>query len=307
MNNQFKVTKDEIIGFENGDINLIDLDIIDEQLDYLNKKNIYKGNLWVKGDILSGIDIVIEGNLQVDGIVENVKIKCNGDVYIKGGFLGQHTGYISCNGNFYSKYIQNASVKANEVIIGDNISNSNIVAIGGITVKGKGKIIGGNCYAKDYVICKELGSPGIIETNVKIGYNFLKRRQLQLLKKKLTDLKLKIEENEKFFKKIFGNIDFNCFEIDIIMKNIENIKREKIKFLKLLKNIQLKEEFQKLEHALVQFDNKGITNLDSFLKTSVIYPGVNLAILDKDISITNKIVLDDLIIKRENIAKWQQY
>ena len=218
--NALKASKKGLLDFQNSKINIRELEIVDDSLDYIYNKKIFSGNLWVSGDILSGLNLVVNGNLQVDGVVENVKIKCNGNVLIKGGFLGQEEGIISCKGNFFAEYIQNGSVKANEVIIGSNMSNSNIVALKGIVVKGQGKIVGGNYYSKDYVIAKEIGSPNIVETNIKIGYNFIKKRELQLLKNKLTNIKIKIDNNEKLFSKYFEDINYSYYEIDLIIKNI---------------------------------------------------------------------------------------
>ena len=103
--------------------------VIDEKLDYLNTKQYYEGDLTVAGDILSGVNFTVKGNLEVEGLVENVRIKCYGDVRIKGGFLGQNIGMISCKGDFFAGYVQNAYIKANNVIIDNTVSYSNILAL----------------------------------------------------------------------------------------------------------------------------------------------------------------------------------
>ncbi len=302
--NLFKISKNKILDIKDF-IKQGEFQVIEDNIDHFFDKKFLKGNFWIKGDILSGTELQIDGNLQVEGVVEKVKIKCNGDVIIKNGFLGQNEGYVECNGNFYATYIQNSSVKANEIIIGDSVSNSNIIALHGLIVHGKGKIISGNFYAKDYIIAKEIGSSSLTKTNLKIGYDFLRKRKIEKIKEKLVELKLNIDENEELFRNIFKKIDYPEYEIDIIIKNITNFDESNIKLLKLLENIQLKEEFEFLKEELERINTRDIANLDAFLKTNIIHPGVNISILDKSIFINKKLEKDDIIMIRENVNDWK--
>ena len=153
------------------------IEIIEGDLTYYNTKKEYENSLVVKGDIHAGIDIVVRGDLEVEGNVEACRIKCFGEVKINNNFLGQSKGLIYSKGNFYSNQVVNGNVKSDEnIIIGNFVSYSNLLSRKSIFINGKGKVIGGNLYAKDSITGKECGAPAIVETNLYVGYDFIKNQ-----------------------------------------------------------------------------------------------------------------------------------
>ncbi len=283
-------------------------EVIKGNLDYLNYKKNYFTSIIVKGDILSGIDFKVNGDLVVEGNVENVNIKCAGNVVIKNGFLGQDKGIIINSGKFFAKYILNGNVKSgNDIVVSLDVSFSNILSLRNVYVKNK--IVGGNTYAKDSIQCNECGSNSIVQTNLYAGYDFLKRKKFEKIKKIIINTKFKLETNKKMIMSYFNDIDFSeeFVEIDLIMKNLSMLNNKKNVFVRLLENIELKEKISAYKDYLEKFSFKNIANLNAFIKFKKAHPGVNVFLLDKTLKITTLIQKKEIIITRENLDKWQQY
>jgi len=283
------------------------IEIIDGDLTYYNAKKEYENSLVVKGDIHAGIDIVIMGDLVVEGNVEACRIKCFGEVKINKNFLGQSKGVIYSKGTFFSNQVVNGNVKCDEeIVIGNFVSYSNLLSRKSITINGKGKVIGGNLYAKDSIKGKECGVPAIVETNLYVGYDYIKKIKFDEISRKIKKLAEKIEHNEEIFKRKFEDINYNDFEIDKIMKNLNKLDKNKNLLLKLLENIELKEKVNEFIKSLKEFEYKKLANLNAFVKFERIFPGVNIQILEKRLNVIEEILLFDEIINMDNIEKWQQ-
>ncbi len=97
------------------------LEIIESNFDLKHSVKNFDSSLWIKGDVLSGSSILVDGNLQIDGTVENCTIKCNGNVIVKGNIYGQNKADIFVKGDIFAKSITGAKIVTNGKLIVDEL------------------------------------------------------------------------------------------------------------------------------------------------------------------------------------------
>ena len=71
----------------------------------------FKGDIFVKGNVISGYSIDCEGNLSIDGIVEDAIINVSGDLVVSKGIAGHKGSKVFCGGGLVAKFIDNAEVR----------------------------------------------------------------------------------------------------------------------------------------------------------------------------------------------------
>lgn len=168
----------------------------------------YFGTVIVRGDVEDGFNVKADGNIEIYGSVGNCKIEAGGDVVISAGMMGRDEGSVTTPKNVYARFIQNAKVEAEQVIVNDNIMNAEVTAMKKIILKGKrAQIIGGHLFATEEISAKNIGSPGGgTETILEVGFDpKAKQRLLELqeaqgtLVKELEEVDLNIStlENQK--------------------------------------------------------------------------------------------------------------
>lgn len=164
---------------------------VGKDVDY-NTGNIeYVGSIIIKGSVRSGFEVNVQGDCEINGIVEDATVKAGGDIFIKNGFLGKNKGMIEAGGNIITKFIQNQNVKAKgDIIVGENVLHSNVQSEGKIEVTGrKGSIVGGYTSSIKGVYVKELGNYQEVRTEVTVGVN-------EELEQKMKDAEQEIEKND---------------------------------------------------------------------------------------------------------------
>ncbi len=132
-----------------------------------------KGSLKVMKNITSDMKVLVEGDMEVCGNVEDAEIVCKGNVVIKGGFIGRGDGVINAGGDVTMKYIINQTVNSRgNVTIGGEAVNSRIHARDWIDMIGaKGKIVGGHLTARKRIKAMILGADAGTKTVLKVAYD----------------------------------------------------------------------------------------------------------------------------------------
>jgi len=155
-----------------------DLTIISSDVDF-NVGNIdCKGSVRVNGDIKAGFSVKLDGDLEVNGNVEDCDIDVKGNIMVKGGFFGKGEGLMKAGGDVTLKYVEGQKILATNIYIGGEIINSRLLARERIHVKGRrGKIVGGDIKAGKEIRASELGSKtGTITTlNVLLDPELIKK------------------------------------------------------------------------------------------------------------------------------------
>ncbi|MBO7613512.1 MAG: DUF342 domain-containing protein, partial [Treponema sp.] len=100
----------------------------------------------------------------------------------------------------WARFIQNAKVEAGEnVVVNDNIMNSQVSAMKKIVVRGKrAQIIGGHLFATEEITAKNIGAPaGGTETILEVGFDPKSKARLLELQEQQAALVKELEEVDK--------------------------------------------------------------------------------------------------------------
>ena len=129
----------------------------------------FTGDIHVRGDVIAGVHIVAEGDVQVDGVVEGAQIEAGKDIIIKQGIHGQGKAVLRAKGSVYSAFIEEAEVYAEDSITFNYACNCKLHAEKCIIAEGRmGNIMGGLATAKESISVKTLGNESEIRTRLQI-------------------------------------------------------------------------------------------------------------------------------------------
>ncbi|MBR4385875.1 MAG: FapA family protein [Treponema sp.] len=160
----------------------------------------YFGTVIVHGNVEDGYNIKADGNIEIYGSVGNCRIESGGDIVISQGIMGRDEGVVSTPKSVWARFIQNAKVEAGEnIVVNDNIMNSQVSAMKKIVVRGKrAQIIGGHLFATEEITAKNIGSPaGGTETILEVGFDPKSKARLLELQEQQASLVKELEEVDK--------------------------------------------------------------------------------------------------------------
>lgn len=159
--------------FKNQRVHVQPLRILKGNVDYTIGNVNYVGSLHVLGNIKKGFSVTVDGNLEVEGSVEDARLMVGGDVLIKGGFLGSGKGDLDCRGKVIVKYIKNQLVSsAEDILVGGEVVSATLWANNNLKVIGpKGAIMGGDCAAGKLVEVNTLGDKEGTPTKLRVAYD----------------------------------------------------------------------------------------------------------------------------------------
>lgn len=150
----------------------------------------------INGDVKSGFEVHVEGDLEVQGLIENAVVDVDGDLSVRYGFT-RGTAPVRVAGEIRTMYIYNRSeVKAGCLQASEMVGFSNLNIEGDVTAK---RIVGGNTIAQGNIIVQEAGSQQHeSRTKLNAGLNLEKKKERDNLKKELEEKigKLRILTNE---------------------------------------------------------------------------------------------------------------
>jgi uncharacterized protein len=148
------------------------------------------GSVKVYNNICSEFKVVVNGDLEVGGNVEDAFVEVTGNVLIRGGFFGSGKGIIVAGGDVTVKYAENQKIRAGGTIyIGGEVMNCDLYAGDAVVVQGKvGRIAGGNVAAKHLVRAAGFGNEASVVTHVHVAYDMKLMERLREVTKELERL-----------------------------------------------------------------------------------------------------------------------
>lgn len=167
----------------------------------------YDGSVHVKGNVKSGFSIHAEGDVIVDGVIENATVCASGQIIVKRGIQGMHRGVLNAGSNIISKYIENATITAGGYIESEIILNSTVSAGGSVAVHGKkGLINGGVTRAANSIEADTLGTEMETPTMLEVGVDPAKKERYMELKKTLAEADQKLSDTKVILDNYAGMI-----------------------------------------------------------------------------------------------------
>lgn len=143
------------------------VDAIDMTLGNLN----YIGNVTVNQNIEDGMEVTIQGDLFVKGLIMGGKVKVEGNVSCEGGIITKENGYLRATGEVRARFIENSNVQAGgEIQVERAILNSHVSSGKSVVaISEKSYALGGVIQAKERVVLRYLGNESGTRGVVQLG------------------------------------------------------------------------------------------------------------------------------------------
>ena len=242
------------------------------------------GSVIIKENVTPGFSIKTEGDIKVNGNIEDAKINCGGNLIVSGGIIGGPDSDMHINGKVYASFIRNANLISNGDVIANQIVNSDISCNNRVIVlEGKGVIIGGSVKALNGIWAKSIGAISESKTTIVVGRD---AEAYALFKNIVTTVKTNREEINKY-KTLLGAEYFK--DPKAFIQRIPENKRETIKaILKKVTNLvketaELEEKRKQMSEEFEKLSSSSVSSMEGF------FPGVTVYISNIRKYITKKI------------------
>lgn len=193
---ELRATIDGRLIFDEDKINVEPVYNIDGNVDYSTGNINFPGTVVINGDVLGGFSVKADGDVIVNGCVENAHIEAKGNILIENGMLGKNEGYLHSLGDISAKYIEHSIIdSSHDVIVNESIIHSYVNAKHKVIVKGRlGVILGGRIRAGLEIQAKTVGSWTEVPTELEVGMDPQSREGIYRLADEIAEDKKKFQE-----------------------------------------------------------------------------------------------------------------
>ena len=147
------------------------------------------------GNVRGGFSIIAQGDVVVEGVVEDALIQAAGQVIIKRGIHGMQKGLIDAQGNVICQFIENAKVYSGGYVETGSVIFSEVNATKDVIVNDhKGFIAGGVIRAGGKVESHIMGSSMGALTRVEVGMAPEKKEQYMILQRDISQKNQRINK-----------------------------------------------------------------------------------------------------------------
>jgi uncharacterized protein (DUF342 family) len=231
--------------------------VIENDLDMTYDNFKLFGNLTVNGNICEKAQIYIDGDLTVQGNIEDASVNVTGDIVVNGDINScKHTGIIA-DGNISFQNAENSRIACGgKISFSKNAHFCRLMAEKGVYGdEENSSLVGGIIQSGEHIEASVIGSSSMINTETEISISPFTKEKMLLLTKQI----MKMREQ--------GLTDSEEFTM-------------------------LSESIQELETKLENEINKTLKNEDQIPKHIMIfkriYPGVYIRILKKSINVSEE-------------------
>lgn len=233
----------------------------------------YEGSVQINGNVISNFTVNAKGNVIVSGVVEGATINAGGNIIITRGMNGMNKGALFAGGNVISKFLENATVRADGYVQTESILHSDVRAGKYVEVNGKhGFITGGHVAATEMLTVKTLGSTMGATTIVEVGADPRAKEEYQQTQKEIAELQ-KIIRSTKVILSSYA-------EKRAKGMNLNEEQLNYIKSLALLTDNKQK-ELDKCTEKLEKLQEELAIQGQAYVKvTGQVYPGTKIIIGD---------------------------
>ncbi len=167
---EYRVSYDGRIYKENERIIVDKIYVVKGDLD-IEKGNIhFNGDVEVKGDVRSGLEIKTDGDIFVHGHVGSCTLIAGGNVTIRKGVQGRKKCQIIAGKDIACSFVERCNMQAGGSIYADSILDSDVYAKQQVVVSSrKGLVLGGIISATQGIVAKEAGNDAGIGTILQAG------------------------------------------------------------------------------------------------------------------------------------------
>jgi hypothetical protein len=166
----------------------------------------HPGALVISQNIDADSKVTADGDIEVNGTIENAEVHSAGNLLVHGGITGGPECVIKATGTIHARFIQNATIEAGgDVAVEHGIDQCHIKTRGAVVTHGR--IVGGEIMALCGIEAQQIGTDAYVKTTLIAGEDYtLKekivqkeqeleqhRDRLQKISEKVTPLKEKIQ------------------------------------------------------------------------------------------------------------------
>ena len=172
--------------FAGGKMNVTPVQEIKGDVDLSTGNIEFAGDVVIRGSVTVGFRVKASGNIDVSGNVSGATVEGD-NVTIRMGIVGMNRGQILARGSVAAKFIENATVIAEEdIMVSDVVLHSHLSAGKRIKVGGKrGHIVGGVAIAGVEISAKSVGALLGTATELQAGINPKVRDEYSALSKEI--------------------------------------------------------------------------------------------------------------------------
>lgn len=117
------------------------------------------GAMTITGNVEAESRVSCKADMRIDGYVEGATVRSGGMLLVKGGLLGQGVGHVYAAGDIQAKHADQVQVLCRGTLTLERSAIHTHAAAKAIVVgDGRGKWLGGEAAAEDYIIVGESGS-----------------------------------------------------------------------------------------------------------------------------------------------------
>ncbi len=242
--NQLVSTLDGCVVFKENSIELTKYHIIRGNVDFSSGNVRFDGPIKVTGDVKAGFEVHSKGCIEIDGTVEDALITTDGDVCVKGGFVGTGKGAIRAKGDVRLRFVRNQSVEAGEsIIVAKEALDCKLSARRKIYVAGKGLgLAGGYAFAIEGMELSALGSETEVKTEIQVGSDPKIKDAIDalmseieqfntksvLLQKQLMEIEMAKKKSKNLFERLIEKME-KVMEVKMTLDmKIEELKKKKL-------------------------------------------------------------------------------
>lgn len=132
----------------------------------------FNGDVEIKGDVRSGLEITTDGSIFIHGHVGGCKLKAGKNITIRQGVQGREKCEITAGTDVACSFVERCVIKAGGNVYADSIMTSDVMARNQVVVSSKrGLIIGGKILGSRGVFCKTVGNQVGIITHLQSGFS----------------------------------------------------------------------------------------------------------------------------------------
>lgn len=130
----------------------------------------FDGDVYIRGDVKSGMMVRATGNIEIKGHVGNCYIEAGKNLTLSNGMQGKFSGRLKAGGDIICKFFENSQAQAGGNITVRTTMNSKLSAEGRVLVEGKDAVVlGGSIHAIQGMELSEAGNENEIPTTLVAG------------------------------------------------------------------------------------------------------------------------------------------
>lgn len=158
------------IEYENDRLTVSNILMVEGDVTILTGDIEFTGDVFVKGNVVSGMTIQAKGSITVNGHVEGAQLIAGKDVILKNGMQGAGKGEVRAGGEVSGKFFEQTTIYAKGCVKANAILNCHIISEQEIIVSGKkGIIVGGSICAIRKIEATIIGNISEVKTRIDLG------------------------------------------------------------------------------------------------------------------------------------------